>query len=314
MSSFWLSLIPSAIRLSTPLALASMGGYFSERSGVIHIGLEGQMLIGAFAGAAGNYYFQSPTMGFACAIFASVCFALMHAVACIKFRANQVVSGMALNILAFGVAPLLSFAFFGSTGTTPSIENAVHVKEIAVPLLSDLPYFGGLFGPYTPLVFFAPIAVILIHFWTYKTPGGLHFRAVGDHPEAADCQGIYVNKIRYYGVLMSGVMCGLAGAFLSIEHSASFSRNMTAGRGYIALTALIFGQWRPIPTLLACLLFGFMDALQIRLQGAELPGIGAIAPQFIQILPYATAMIVLATFIGKASQPKALGKPYYRQE
>ena len=312
MNSFWWSLIPSAIRLSTPLTLASLGGYFSERVGVVNIGLEGLMLIGAFGAAAGNYHFQSPGMGLLCGIGASLVFALFHAMACVVFRADQVVSGMALNILAFGAAPLLSNAFFGSSGTTPTIENAYHVAEYSVPGLSDIPGVGLFFGPYTPLVYVSLLAVFAAHFWSYYTASGLRFRAVGDHPAAADSLGVDVQRTRFFCVLASGVFCGLAGAFLSIEHSASFSRNMTAGRGFLALTALIFGQWRPIPAFLACLLFGWTDALQIRLQGAELPGIGALAPQFIQMLPYVVAMAVLATFIGRARQPKSLGTPYSR--
>jgi ABC-type uncharacterized transport system permease subunit len=311
--SFWVSLLASTLRLSTPLVFASLGGYFSEKSGVINIGLEGLMLCGAFAAAVGNYSSGSPWIGILCGIAAATLFALLHAVSCITFKANQVVTGMAINILTFGLAPFLSNAIYHTTGSTPSIDLDHHIHEWTLPLISKIPVIGEIIGTHTPFVYLAIVSVFVVHYWSLKRPGGLHLRAVGEHPEAADSLGVSVTKIRYFGVLMSGVFCGLAGAFLSIGHASAFSRGMTSGRGYIALTALIFGKWKPIPTFLACLLFGFTDALQIRMQGVSIPPFGEIAPQFVQMIPYIVTMVVLAGFVGKSMAPKALGMAYSKE-
>jgi ABC-type uncharacterized transport system permease subunit len=311
--TFWVSLFASTLRLATPLIFASLGGYFSEKSGVINIALEGLMLSGAFAAAVGNYMSGSPLVGILCGIGAGVIFALIHALCCITFRADQVVTGMAINIFAFGLAPFLSKAIFATTGSTPSIEMANHVSEWHIPLLSQIPVIGEILGVHIPFVYAAILSVFMVHYWSMKRPGGLHLRAVGEHPEAADSLGINVTKIRFMSVIMSGVMCGIAGACLSIGLASSFNRGMTSGRGYIALTALIFGKWKPIPTFFACLLFGFTDALQIRMQGVSIPPFGEIAPQFVQMIPYVVTMVVLAGFIGKSMAPKALGTPYAKE-
>ncbi len=311
--SFWVSMLASSIRLSTPLIFASMGGYFSEKSGVINIALEGLMIVGAFAAAVGNLTTGSPWIGILSGILASTLFALFHAISCITFKSNQVVTSMAINILTFGLAPFLGKAIFETTGSTPSIPAENHIGEWSIPLISKIPVIGEIIGTQSPFVYMALLSVFLIHYWSMQRPGGLHLRAVGEHPEAADSLGVSVTKVRYAGVLMSGVLCGLAGAFLSIGHASAFSRGMTSGRGYIALTALIFGKWRPIPTLCACLLFGFTDALQIRMQGVSIPPFGEIPAQFVQMFPYVVTMIVLAGFIGKSQAPKALGIPYSKE-
>lgn len=297
-------MIGATLRLSTPLILAALGGLFSERSGIINIALEGMMLIGAFSAVVGNLATGSPWGGLTMAMGASTLLALLHATVSIHGRANQVVSGMAINILAFGLAPLLSKALYDSTGTTPTVELAHHFSEWSVPGL----------GSQTPLVVIALILVIVVHLWYTRTASGLRFRAVGEHPSAADSVGLHVYRIRYMGLALCGALCGMAGAFLSIGHGSNFSRGMTAGRGFIALTALIFGKWRPIPTFFACLLFGFADALQMRMQGAELPFLGQVPPQFVQILPYVVTLVVLAGFIGRARPPRALGMPYIKEE
>ncbi|MCB0327070.1 MAG: ABC transporter permease [Bdellovibrionales bacterium] len=311
--AFWVSLLSSTLRLSTPLTFAALGGFFSERSGVVNIALEGLMLIGAFAAAWGNLYFQSSVAGVLCGILAAMLVASLHAVACVKFKADQIVSGMAINIFAFGLAPMLSKALFGTRGSSPQILSEIHMQTWNIPLLEKIPFFGDVLSHHIPLVYLAIVFVFMTHLWSKKSALGLHHRAVGDHPEAADSLGIKVNRFRIVSVLCSGVLCGLAGAFLSIGHGSGFARNMTSGRGYIALTAMIFGKWKPIPTFFACLLFGFTDALQIRMQGTPLPGLGEIPPQFVQLLPYVVTMVVLAGFIGSSQAPKALGIPYIKE-
>jgi ABC-type uncharacterized transport system permease subunit len=311
--SFWGAILASTLRLSTPLIFASLGGYFSENSGVINIGLEGLMLTGAFAAAVGNYSTGSPMIGLLCGIAAATLLALVHAFCCITLKSDQVVTGMAINILTLGMAPFLSNAIYGTTGSTPPIDLANHIQEWHIPLISNIPLIGDIIGTHIPFVYAAILCVFAVHYWSLKRPNGLHLRAAGEHPEAADSLGINVIKVRYFGVLMSGVMCGLAGACLSIGNASSFSRGMTSGRGYIALTALIFGKWKPIPTFIACLLFGFTDALQIRMQGVSIPPFGEIAPQFVQMIPYVVTIVVLAGFVGKSQAPKALGTPYSKE-
>ena len=300
---FTLSLLGSTIRLATPLILAALGGMFSARSGVINIALEGKMLAGAFTAAAVTYAADaklgmgnaSPWIGLLAAIVAGLFIAAIYAVTCIRFKADQVVSGAAINILMFGMPGFLSGAFFLSSGSTPQLP-----KEHLIPL--------------TPIVIaFAMVAVSW--YVMYRTPFGLRLRSVGEKPEAADAAGVSVNRIRYWGVLIAGVLAGIGGAYLSIGQSSLFTRNMTAGRGFIALAALIFGKWRPIQTMLACLLFGFTEAISIQMQGAvKLPSGEDIPVQFIQMVPYVLTIVVLAGFIGSSRPPKALGIPYQKEK
>jgi simple sugar transport system permease protein len=280
-----LGLLASAVRLATPLLLAALGGLFSERSGVINIGLEGLMLAGAFTAAAVTHYAGSPWIGLLAGIAAGMAVAWLHAVACIRYRADQVVSGTAINILLVGVPALLCGAFFQSTGATPQVPK-------------------GQLIPNAPIV----LAFLLVPVTWYvleRTRFGLRLRAVGENPEAAETAGVSVARIRYAGVLLSGALAAIGGAYLSIGQASLFARNMTAGRGFIALAALIFGNWRPVPTMLACLFFGFADALSIQMQG-----VSSVPVQFIQIVPYVLTVIVVAGFIGKARPPRALGVPY----
>lgn len=289
---FNVNLLFSSIRLATPLILAALGGMFSERSGVINIALEGLMLAGAFTAASITYYAGSPWVGLFAAILAGACIAMLHAVACIRFKADQVVSGTAINILLTGVPALLSGAFFLSSGSTPQIPE-------------------GHLIPYTPIV----VAFALVPVTWYvlnRTPFGLRLRAVGENPEAADAAGVSVPLMRYTGVLLSGALAGIGGAYLSIGQSSLFTRNMTSGRGFIALAALIFGKWRPVQTMLACLLFGFTEAIAIQLQGVRFGG-EEIPNQFIQIIPYVLTIVVLAGFIGNSRAPRALGIPYQKE-
>ncbi|HLM23691.1 MAG TPA: ABC transporter permease [Pyrinomonadaceae bacterium] len=303
---FTLTLIASTIRLSTPLVLAALGGLFSERSGVINIALEGKMLAGAFTAAAVTYAADvrlgmgaaSPWIGLLGGMIAGLFIAVIYAVSCIKFKSDQVVSGAAINILMIGMPGLLSGAFFLSSGSTPQIPKD--------RLLPQSPWFIAI----AILALVAGIAYVL-----YKTPFGLRLRSVGENPEAADAAGVSVSRIRYSGVLLAGMLAGIGGAYLSIGQSSLFTRNMTAGRGFIALAALIFGKWRPVQTLLACLLFGFTEAVSIQMQGVfKLPSGEDIPVQFIQMVPYVLTIVVLAGFIGSSRPPRALGIPYQKEK
>lgn len=286
------SLYASTLRLSTPLILAALGGLFSERVGVINMALEGIMLAGAFTAAAVTYTTQNPWIGFLSAILAGLAVAALHAFCCIKCRADQVVVGAAINILMLGIPALLSGALFASSGSTPSLP-----KELTLP--------------YTPIVI-ALAAVPITYYVLFYTSFGLRLRAVGETPQAADTAGVNVDWMRYQGVLISGILAAIGGIYLSIGQNSLYTRNMTSGRGYIALAALIFGNWMPTRVLVACLLFGFTDAIQIRLQGIKLGGV-VVPTQFIQMIPYVVTMIFLAGFVGKALPPKALGTPYVKE-
>ncbi len=285
-------LLLATIRLSTPLVLAALGGMFSERAGVVNIALEGMMLAGAFTAAAVTWKVSNPWLGLLAAMAAGVVLAALYAVACIRYRAEQVVAGTAVNILMVGVPALLSGALFFSTGSTPNIA-----KNLQMPWFPIILAFG-----------LVPVTWYVL----YKTPFGLRLRAVGENPAAADAAGVNVARLRYLGVILSGALAAAGGAYLSIGQSSLFTRNMTAGRGFIALAALIFGKWRPVQTMLACLLFGFTEALSIQLQGLKIGGT-EIPVQFIHIIPYLVTMIALAGFIGQSRAPKALGQPYVKE-
>src|SRR6267378_3770851 len=302
---FTKALLLSTIRLATPLILAALGGMFSERSGVINIALEGMMLAGAFTAAAVTWAVGNPWVGLLAGVGAGLVLASIHALACIRYKADQVVTGTAINILMIGLPGFLSGAFFLSSGSTPQLP-----REQLIPR--------------TPIVI-AFVMVFVTWYVLYKTPFGLRLRSVGENPEAADAAGVRVARMRYAGVLLSGVLAGIGGAYLSIGQSSLFTRNMTSGRGFIALAALIFGKWRPVQTLLACLLFGFTEAVSIQMQGAiKLPAFFAhllrqppgddIPIQFIQMVPYLLTIIVLAGFIGSSRPPRALGIPYQKEK
>lgn len=284
---FTIAILYSTLRLTTPLLLAAMGGLFSERSGVINIALEGLMLAGAFTGATVTHLSGDPWVGLGAAILAGIAVASIHAVVCIRFHADQVVSGTAINILFLGVPALLSGALFDSTGATPQIprQNLLAIAPIVIAF-----------------------AVVPITWYVlYRTRFGLRLRAVGENPEAADTAGVSVERIRYAAVLISGALAAIGGAYLSIGQSSLFTRNMSAGRGFIALAALIFGKWRPWQTMLACLLFGFAEAVSIQMQGVT-----PIPVQFIQMIPYVLTILVLAGFVGRARAPRAIGVSYVK--
>jgi general nucleoside transport system permease protein len=285
-------LLASTLRVSTPLIFAALGGMFSERAGVINIALEGMMLVGAFGAAVGTLATHSPWLGSACGMAAGLSLAALYAVCVIGLRANQIVAGTAINMLALGLTPFLCKLLYDVTGSTPAIP--LEQRFQSAPL------------------YLSWLLVGLCWFVLKHTRAGLWMGFAGEHPEALDAAGIRVNRVRWVAVLVSGALAGMGGASLSVFLSSSFARNMTAGRGFIALAALIFGKWKPVPAAFACLLFGLAEAVQIRLQGVVLWGNEPVPVQFIQILPYAVTVLVLAGFVGRARPPKALGTAFRR--
>src|SRR6476659_9707362 len=278
---FNLALLFSAIRLATPLIYAALGGLFSERSGVINIALEGLMLAGAFTAAVATYELHNPYLGLLCGMAAGAVLALIYAIAVIKFQADQVVAGMAINFLMIGLPALISGAVYDSSGSTPQIDKAEQLPN----------YFNNL--SIASIIVF--LLVPVVWYVLYKTPFGLRLRAVGENPEAADAAGVNVIRLRYVAVTISGILAAAGGAYLSTGQSSLFTRNMTAGRGFIALAALILAKWRPVPVMLACLFFGFMEALTNQIQGViKMPSGEEIPIQFIQMIPYVLTIIVLA--------------------
>jgi simple sugar transport system permease protein len=313
-------LIDATFRVATPLILAALAGLFAERSGVFDIALEGKMLGAAFAAAAAAALTGSAWLGLGAGILFAVALSMIHAYACVTHSGNQIVSGMALNILVAGLAPTLGLAWFSLGGQTPSLVGAARFKPIVFPFaeaLEDVPIIGGLYSEILSghnIFVYLSIAAVPIAAWIiYRTRFGLRLRAVGENPEAVDTAGISVFVLRYQALIITGVLCGIAGTYLSTAQNAGFIRNMTAGQGFIALAALIFGKWRPVPTMLACFLFAFTDAIQVRLQGVDIPLIGVIPVQFVQALPFVLTVIILAGFIGKSVAPKAGGIPYIKE-
>ncbi|MBM3546379.1 MAG: ABC transporter permease [Alphaproteobacteria bacterium] len=310
----------ATLRVATPLVLAALAGLFAERSGIVDIGLEGKMLGAAFAAAATAAVTGSAWLGLCAALAASTLLSLIHGFASITHHGNQVVSGMALNIMVAGLCPVLANAWFRQSGQTPMLGQQARFGPIALPFAESLakvpvigPLYSGVISGHNILVYLAALAVPVVAFVVYRTSFGLRLRAVGENPEAVDTAGVSVSRLRYQALILAGLLCGVAGAYLSTAHNAGFIRDMTAGKGYLALAALIFGKWKPVPTLLACLLFAFADAVQIRLQGVPVPGIGIIPVQLIQALPYVLTVLLLAGFVGKSVAPKASGIPYLKE-
>jgi len=281
------SLFLATLRLATPLIFASMGGFMSERSGVVNVALEGFMLMGAFAGAVAGYSFSSAWIGWGAALLAGLAIGALYAFFTIELKADQIITGMAINLLAMGLIPFLTKILYNSTGSTPALAADIR--------------FG-----FEPVVM-AFVLAALISFWLYKTRSGLWLLFAGEHPQALLAAGVSVRKVRWGAVCASGAFAAWGGASLSLFLASSYSPLMTGGRGFMALAALIFGKWKPLPALAACLLFAFADAVQIRLQGVHI-GETEIPVQFVQILPYLVTIIALAGFIGKSRAPKALGR------
>lgn len=305
-------LFAAALRMATPIALAAMGGTICERSGVVNIALEGIMLTGAFFGAVVVLATGSPWLGVAAAVLAGVAISAVHAFASINLRADQTVSGTAINLLAAGVTGFLMEVWYGHPGTTDPIKVLRPIFSFDAPGGSFLAevwrWVNGIFLTHTPIVYLTIIIALIAQFAVYRTRWGLQLRALGEHPRAVDTVGVSVFKGRWVAVLMSGALGGLAGANLAIEQVGSFTENMTNGRGFIALAANIFGRWTPVGSYLASLLFGFSDALQIKLQ--ILREVIQLPPQLFLALPYVVTVVVLAGVVGRSVAPAASGVPY----
>ncbi|WP_448953956.1 ABC transporter permease [Labrys neptuniae] len=314
------SVAAAAIRISTPYLLCALAGLYSERSGIVDIGLEGKMLAGAFAAAVTAATYGSAWLGLIAAIIVSIGFALLHGLASIRYRGNQIVSGVAINILALGSTAFIGNAWYGEGGRTPSLSGAARFDAIDLPgadAIRHVPVIGQLYADvlsgHSILVYFAFLCVPVTAWVLYKTRFGLRLRAVGENPQAVDTAGISVAWLRYRAVLICGLLTGVAGAYLSTADSAAFVTNMTGGRGYMGLAALIFAKWRPWPALGACLLFGLLDAISIRMgSGFVLAGV-LVPSELISALPYILTVFMLAGFVGAATPPKAAGIPYLKE-
>jgi general nucleoside transport system permease protein len=315
-----LQLLDLTVRSAVPLLLAALAGLYSERSGIFDIGLEGKMLGAAFFAAAAAAVTGSAWLGLLAGIAASVGLALIHGFASITHRGNQIVSGVAINFIAAGLTALLGNSWFNQGGRTPQLASEERFNPLDLPFaeaLSAIPLFGDIYDQLVSghnLIAYFAFAMVPFTWWVlFRTRFGLRLRAVGENPAAVDTAGISVVWARYRAVMVCGVLCGFAGAYLSIGLQAGYVKDMTAGRGFIALAALIFAKWRPVAAMWACLLFGFLGAIEIRYQGVALPLVGVVPVQLMQALPYILTVILLAGFIGKAIPPRAGGIPYVKE-
>tara|TARA_B100001173_G_scaffold88435_1_gene76020 strand:- start:296 stop:1258 length:963 start_codon:yes stop_codon:yes gene_type:complete len=314
-----IQVLDSTIRLAVPLLLCSLAGLFSERAGIFDIGLEGKMLAAAFFAAATAAVTGSVWFGLLFGIAASMLFSLLHGLASITFRGNQLISGVAINFLAAGITVLIGQSWFKLGGRTPSLSGNARFKELTLPFadkVSDVPIIGPIYSEllsgHTALAYLSILLVPLSWYVLYRTRFGLRLRAVGENPAAVDTAGISVIKLRYSAIIICGLLCGLAGAYLSTGLAAGFVKDMSAGRGFIALAALIFAKWRPWHILTATLLFGLLEAISNRFQNIDL--FGLILPiQLMQALPYVLTVVILAGFVGKAIPPLAGGVPYTKE-
>ncbi|MFC3529637.1 ABC transporter permease [Paracoccus mangrovi] len=314
-----IAILDSALRLMTPLLLACLAGLYSERAGVFDIGLEGKMLMAAFTSASVAYVTGNVWLGLLAGIAGSLMLSLIHGLASITFRGNQLISGVAINFLAAGLTVLLGQKIFGLSGRTPSLEGGARFNAITLPFadsLRDVPVIGPIYSElisgHTILVYVAVLCVPLTWWVLYRTRFGLRLRAVGENPASVDTAGVSVTRMRYAAVAICGVLCGIAGAYLATGISAGFVKDMTAGRGYIALAALIFAKWRPWPALFATLLFGLMEAVSNRFPNLDL-GFVTVPSMFMNALPYILTVIILAGFVGRAIPPRAGGEPYVKE-
>ena len=318
-----LQILDSTVRLATPLLLACLAGLWSERAGIFDIGLEGKMLIAAFFAAAIAFTSGSVWVGLLAGIAASMVLAGLHGLAAITFRGNQLISGVAINFLAAGLAVVIAQTWFAQGGRTPQLSSDARFGNIELPgaatRIRDIAQQGPLGQTYSELIsghsilVYLALACVPLTWWVlYRTRFGLRLRAVGENPAAVDTAGVSVVGLRFAAVLIAGVLCGIAGAYLSTALSSGFVKDMSAGRGFIALAALIFAKWRPWYALSACLLFGFFDAVGNRYQNIQL-GEFIVPVQFMQALPYILVVIVLAGLVGKAIPPRAGGEPYVKE-
>ena len=313
-----LALIASAIRVTMPILLTALGAVYAERGGVVNIGLEGIMIMGTFFGAVGDFFFAqafpslvqavpdlAPVAGVLAAILAGIAFALIHALVTVTFRVNQIISGVALNLLAAGLARFLNILLFTQATQSPGVRG---FTPIDIPLLRDVPALGLLVRGISPMIVVGLLLVVISQWVLLRTRFGLRLRAVGEYPLAADTLGISVTRMRYAGVLLSGALAGMAGAYLAIEQAHLYFEGMTQGRGFIALAAMIFGNWWPLGALGASALFGYFDALSLRVVRLPVPY------QFISVLPHVVTILVLAGFVRRAQMPAADGVPYSKEE
>jgi general nucleoside transport system permease protein len=307
--------LDSTIRLAVPLILACLAGLYSERAGIVDIGLEGKLLAAAASAVFGNAW-----IGLLAGVGAALAFSAIHGLASINLKGNQIISGVALNFLAAGLTTFLGQSWFHRGGYTPQLSGDQRFAPITLPFadqVKDVPILGELYweliSGHNIIAYFAFFAVPITAWVLFRTRFGLRLRAVGENPKAIDTAGISVTALRFQALIITAVLVGIGGAYLSIAQSAGFNNNMSAGRGYIALAALIFAKWKPWPALLVCLMFGFLDAVQLRVQGLQVPVIGEVPVQFIQMLPYILTVVLLAGFIGRAVAPKASGIPYTKE-
>ncbi|MCC6863711.1 MAG: ABC transporter permease [Rhodobacteraceae bacterium] len=315
-----LQILDSTLRLGTPLLFACLAGLFSERAGIFDIGLEGKMLMAAMCSGAVAFLTGSVWLGLGAAIMGSMVFAALHGMASITFRGNQLISGVALNFLASGITALTAQRLFGQGGRTPQLESTARFNEITLPFTENLrnipvigPVYADVISGHAILVYVALLCVPLSWWVLHRTRFGLRLRAVGENPAAVDTAGISVKGLRFTAVSITGLLCGLAGAYMATALQAGFGREMTAGRGYIALAALIFAKWRPWQALGACMLFGFFQALALRPDVVTAMMRIKIPVPFLDALPYILTVLVLAGFVGKAIPPRAGGKPYVKE-
>ncbi|MFN4099718.1 MAG: ABC transporter permease [Pararhodobacter sp.] len=312
-------ILESTLRLATPLLFVCLAGLFSERAGIFDIGLEGKLLVAAFFSAAFAFYSGSAWVGLMVGIGASVVFALLHGLAAITFRGNQLISGVAINFLAAGMTVVIAQSWFQQGGRTPPLTGAARFPRLDLPFagaLRDVPVIGPLYSQVLSgnsiLVYMGLLAVPLTWWVLYRSRFGLRLRAVGENPAAVDTAGVSVVRLRYAAVAITGVLCGIGGAYLSTSLAAGFVKDMSAGRGFIALAALIFAKWRPWQALGAVLLFGMLEAIANRWPNVDL-GIITLPNQFMAALPYILTVVILAGFVGRAIPPRAGGEPYVKE-
>ncbi len=315
-----LQILDSTLRLATPLLLACLAGLYSERAGIFDIGLEGKMLMAAMASGSVAYLTGSVWLGLLAGVAASLVLSGIHGIAAITFRGNQLISGVALNFLASGITVLVAQRLFGQGGRTPPLEGLARFQPVTLPFaesLQGVPLIGPLYYEVIsghPVLVYVALLLVPLSWWVlYRTRFGLRLRAVGENPAAVDTAGVSVTQLRFAAVAITGVLCGLAGAYMATALQAGFGREMTAGRGYIALAALIFAKWRPVAALWACLLFGFFQALALRPDVVEAVVQFKVPVPVLDALPYILTVIVLAGLIGKAIPPRAGGEPYVKE-
>lgn len=312
-------ILESTLRLATPLLFACLAGIISERAGIFDIGLEGKLLISAFFSAAFAYYTGSAWIGLLVGILSSVVFSLIHGIASITFRGNQLISGVAVNFLAAGMTVVIAQSWFRQGGRTPALSGEARFGRLDLPgaeAVRDVPVLGEIYGQilngHSILVYFGLLCVPMVWYMLYRTRFGLRLRAVGENPAAVDTAGVSVVKMRYAAIIIAGVLCGIGGAYLSTSLAAGFVKDMSAGRGYIALAAMIFAKWRPWQGLGAVLLFGMLEAIANRFPNLDL-GFITLPNQFMTALPYILTVVILAGFVGKAIPPRAGGEPYVKE-